>query len=62
MGDKFNKMVRGDETSYDELFSYSCPKFVVAAVPAADAPAGNANQEAYRLQVIIMLFARVDNS
>ncbi|KAK9832045.1 hypothetical protein WJX81_001814 [Elliptochloris bilobata] len=49
-GEKMGKMVRGSEATYEELFSYACPKFVTCAPPNLDAPS-NTNQEAYRLQL-----------
>lgn len=46
--EKVSKMSRGDLNSFDELFSYACPKFVTPHPPAFDFPAGNTSQEAYR--------------
>ncbi len=37
-------MVRGSEATYEELFSYACPKFVTCAPPNLDAPSANTNQ------------------
>ncbi|KAK9803817.1 hypothetical protein WJX73_002987 [Symbiochloris irregularis] len=51
-GEKVTKMVRGGgEGTYEELFTYACPKFITAAPPALDAPTANTNQEVYRLQL-----------
>lgn len=38
------KMVRGSEATYEELFSYACPKFVTCAPPNLEAPSSNTNQ------------------
>ena len=43
-GEKMGKMVRGSEATYEELFSYACPKFVTCAPPNLDAPSSNTNQ------------------
>jgi hypothetical protein len=43
-GEKMGKMVRGSEATYEELFSYACPKFVTCAPPNLDAPSANTNQ------------------
>ena len=43
-GEKMGKMVRGSEATYEELFSYACPKFVTCAPPNLDAPTANTNQ------------------
>jgi len=49
-GDKMQKMTRGGESAYEELFQYACPKFITPTPPSLDAPSMNTNQEAYRLQ------------
>ncbi|BDA50611.1 Eukaryotic translation initiation factor 3 subunit L [Coccomyxa sp. Obi] len=49
--EKMMKMVRGVDSTYEELFAYACPKFITAAPPNLDAPSANTNQEAYRLQL-----------
>ncbi len=36
--DKMARMGRGDEGSFDELFTYACPKFITASPPSYDAP------------------------
>eukprot|EP00270_Netrium_digitus_P006937 TRINITY_DN2000_c0_g1_i1.p1 TRINITY_DN2000_c0_g1~~TRINITY_DN2000_c0_g1_i1.p1 ORF type:complete len:535 (-),score=145.97 TRINITY_DN2000_c0_g1_i1:198-1802(-) len=54
-GEKMQRMQRGDETAYDELFSYACPKFITPAPPDYDAPPANYNQDAYRLQLKMFL-------
>ena len=43
-GEKMGKMVRGSEATYEELFSYACPKFVTCAPPNLEAPSTNTNQ------------------
>lgn len=54
-GDKMIRMQRGDESVYDELFSYACPKFISPSPPDYDEPRENYNQEAYRLQLKLFL-------
>lgn len=44
--EKMSRMGRGDPASFDELFSYACPKFVTPHAPSADS--GATGQEAYR--------------
>ena len=59
-GDRIQRMQRGDEESYEELFVSACPKFILACPPslegkdAAEA-SNNHNQAAYRLQKKIFL-------
>ena len=48
-------MARGDENSYDELFSYACPKFVTPTAPDFNNPTVNTSQEAYRRQLRLFL-------
>lgn len=38
------KMARGGESAYEELFQYACPKFITPAPPSLDAPSMNTNQ------------------
>ena len=38
------KMTRGGESAYEELFQYACPKFITPAPPSLDAPSMNTNQ------------------
>ncbi len=46
------KMGRGDSTSYDDAFSYACPKFITAATPDFDSlPLVDINQNCYRKQL-----------
>jgi translation initiation factor 3 subunit L len=64
-GDDMSRMGQSVQSAFDELFSYSCPKFVTPAPPgggAADvgaegtaAGATNYNEEAYRLQLRLFL-------
>lgn len=42
--EKMMKMVRGVDSTYEELFAYACPKFITAAPPNLDAPSANTNQ------------------
>ena len=43
--DKLQRMARGDEAPFEELFSYGCPKFVSPAPPAYDNPQATNVQE-----------------
>ena len=38
------KMLRGGESAFEELFAYACPKFITPAPPSLDAPSMNTNQ------------------
>ncbi|CAI5464155.1 unnamed protein product [Closterium sp. Yama58-4] len=54
--DKIQRMQRGDEAVFDELFSFACPKFVTPAPPVEDGGEPvNYNQDAYRLQLKLFL-------
>ncbi|CAI5528590.1 unnamed protein product [Closterium sp. Naga37s-1] len=54
--DKIQRMQRGDEAVFDELFSFACPKFVTPAPPVEDGgELVNYNQDAYRLQLKLFL-------
>ena len=45
LGEKLSRLQRGDEASFDELFSFACPKFVTPAPPAdSEAAQNNYNQ------------------
>mmetsp|Transcript_41884 Transcript_41884/g.99355 ORF Transcript_41884/g.99355 Transcript_41884/m.99355 type:complete len:181 (-) Transcript_41884:134-676(-) len=48
------KMVRGDEATYDELFTYACPKFVTVTMPDFTKVV-NTSMEAYRRQLHLFL-------
>ena len=37
-------MMRGVDSTYEELFAYACPKFITAAPPNLDVPGSNTNQ------------------
>ncbi|XP_073120422.1 uncharacterized protein [Henckelia pumila] len=41
---------------YDELFSYTCPKFITSSAPSYKDPLVNYNQDAYRLQLKLFLY------
>lgn len=43
--DKLQRMARGDEAPFEELFSYGCPKFVSPSPPAFDNPQASNAQE-----------------
>ena len=47
--EKMGRMVRGIDSTYEELFAYACPKFITAAPPNLDAPSSNTNQVASSL-------------
>jgi translation initiation factor 3 subunit L len=54
--DKTARMGRGDESAYEDLFSFACPKFVSPCAPDYDSPSSEAaNQEAYKLQLRLFL-------
>jgi translation initiation factor 3 subunit L len=54
--DKMIKMQRGDESVFDELFSFACPKFITPASPNYDEESPqNYNQDAYLLQLKLFL-------
>jgi translation initiation factor 3 subunit L len=42
--EKMQKMIRGMDSTYEELFAYACPKFVTASLPNLDMPGTNTNQ------------------
>lgn len=54
--DKMQKMASGDESVYDELWSYACPKFVTSAPPDWADAGSSYSQEAYRQQLRLFLF------
>eukprot|EP00271_Cylindrocystis_brebissonii_P009026 TRINITY_DN23615_c0_g1_i1.p1 TRINITY_DN23615_c0_g1~~TRINITY_DN23615_c0_g1_i1.p1 ORF type:complete len:531 (+),score=143.46 TRINITY_DN23615_c0_g1_i1:193-1785(+) len=57
-GEKSARMLRGDESAFDELFSLACPKFITPAASLPnpyDGERGNYNQDAYRLQLKLFL-------
>lgn len=43
-------MTAGSGDTYEELFTYACPKFVAAQGPDYSSP-GNTNMEAFRAQL-----------
>ena len=55
--EKHQRLAKGDEGVFDEMFSYACPKFILASVPDVEegAQVANYNQEAYRLQLLMFL-------
>lgn len=58
LGEKMLRMQRGDESVYDELFSFACPKFIAPAalpVPPSGEELVNYNQDAYQLQLKLFL-------
>ncbi len=44
-------MTGGSSETYEELFTYACPKFVSAVGPDYGNPAANTNMEAFRAQL-----------
>lgn len=46
--DKMLRMQRSDETVFDELFSYACPKFITPSPPNYEEPLVNYNQVRWR--------------
>lgn len=53
---KMAKMSRGEEATFDRLFSYACPRFITAAPPAYPyQSSANLSQEAYSYQLNIFL-------
>ncbi len=50
-GEKMQRMLRSEEATFEELYSYACPKFITAGMPAFDNPNANTNMEAYRSQL-----------
>lgn len=50
-GDAMAKMMRADVSTYDETFSYACPKFVTGELPEYDSPPVDTNQNTYRQQL-----------
>ncbi|XP_034259212.1 eukaryotic translation initiation factor 3 subunit L isoform X2 [Pantherophis guttatus] len=50
-GDKMLRMQKGDPQVYEELFSYSCPKFVSPVVPNYDNVHPNYHKEPYLQQL-----------
>jgi len=60
--DKMLRMQKGDESCFEELFSYACPKFISPSTPNyalvledSVKPPPNDNQEALRLQTKLFL-------
>ncbi|KAH3763294.1 eukaryotic translation initiation factor 3 subunit L [Pelomyxa schiedti] len=49
-GDKLTKLQHGDETCFEEVFTFSCPKFITAAQPDYDARGTNLFAEPLKLQ------------
>lgn len=62
-GEKMAKMQKGDETCFEEIFSFSCPKFVAACPPPIEKiledptknPPTNYNQDPLKLQTKLFL-------
>ena len=53
--DKLQRMAAGQLGGYDELFTYSCPKFVTPAPPNYDDAKADLSQDAYKLQLGIFM-------
>eukprot|EP00775_Hariotina_reticulata_P005213 gene5213-5451_t len=54
-GEKLQRMFRGDESCFDDAFSYGCPKFITSAPPVYDNPSAAGPQEAYLRQRSLFL-------
>ncbi|PSC76421.1 eukaryotic translation initiation factor 3 subunit L-like [Micractinium conductrix] len=54
-GEKVRSMTNGSSDTYEELFTYACPKFVSPAGPDFANPAANTNMEAFRAQLRIFM-------
>jgi len=48
--DKIARMQRGENSTFDEVFNYACPKFILPCIPNYDSPM-NYNQDAYQVQI-----------
>ncbi|KAG1667471.1 hypothetical protein FOA52_012226 [Chlamydomonas sp. UWO 241] len=53
--EKIANMEHGNVGTFDELFSYACPKFITPAPPPFDNPSVNTSQAAYRTQLNLFL-------
>lgn len=54
-GEKVRSMTGGSSETYEELFTYACPKFVSALGPDYANPAANTNMEAFRTQLRVFM-------
>ncbi|KAL4425846.1 hypothetical protein ABPG75_009862 [Micractinium tetrahymenae] len=54
-GEKVRSMTSGSSDTYEELFTYACPKFVSPAGPDFGNPAANTNMEAFRAQLRLFM-------
>lgn len=44
-------MAAGSADTFEELFTYACPKFVAPSPPDYAQPGANTNMEAFRVQL-----------
>ncbi|XP_022105099.1 eukaryotic translation initiation factor 3 subunit L-like [Acanthaster planci] len=51
MGDKLTKMQKGDMQTFEECFSFSCPRFLSPVPPNYDIAQGNFHREPFSLQM-----------
>ncbi|XP_071487481.1 eukaryotic translation initiation factor 3 subunit L-like [Diadema antillarum] len=51
LGEKLQKMQRGDVQTFEECFSSACPRFLSPVPPNYDDPGGNFQKEPFQLQV-----------
>lgn len=58
-GEKVRSMQAGSSDTFEELFTYACPKFVSPAGPDFANPAANSNMEAFRTQLRWACLARL---
>ncbi|KAG8465855.1 hypothetical protein KFE25_005425 [Diacronema lutheri] len=55
LGDKIARMGRGDESAYEDLFSFACPKFVSPCAPDYESVSEGSPFEMYKLQLSLLL-------
>ena len=53
------KMIRGVDSTFEELFAYACPKFVTASPPNLDNAGTNTNQVGGRKRCTISAICTV---
>ncbi|KAK2549866.1 Eukaryotic translation initiation factor 3 subunit L [Acropora cervicornis] len=53
--DRIQRLQRGDLQTFEEGFSYACPKFISPVPPNFDAPPANFSREPFNLQVKVFL-------
>lgn len=53
--DRIQRLQRGDLQTFEEGFSYACPKFISPVPPNFDAPPANFSREPFNLQLKVFL-------